>query len=137
LRPQRSPQPPQFSGSKLTSVQSVNDGSNGAGHSCVKSGQPHSPSLQKAPSSSQRSPQPPQFSGSNRMLVQRSVALSSPKAQRSGAKSRQRHCHLTETGTGFVHVAERLPDQPSPLSFFLQSELQFRSVFFEAILNGP
>ncbi len=43
-------------------------------------------------------------------------------------------CHLTETGTSFVHVAERTEDQPSNLSFFLRSELGFRATVLEALL---
>ncbi len=43
-------------------------------------------------------------------------------------------CHLTETGTGFVHVAERLENQPSNLSFFMRSELEFRALVLESML---
>ncbi len=46
-------------------------------------------------------------------------------------------CHLTETATSFVHVAERLPGQPSALSFFLRSELDRRVVGFDQLLNTP
>ena len=35
-------------------------------------------------------------------------------------------CHLTHTGTSFVHVEERPADRPSGLSTFMRSELEFR-----------
>jgi cysteine-rich repeat protein len=46
-------------------------------------------------------------------------------------------CHLTETGTQFVHVAERLENQPSNLSFFLRSELEFRATVVDSVLAAP
>jgi hypothetical protein len=46
-------------------------------------------------------------------------------------------CHLTETGTGFVHVFERLPGQPSNLSFFMRSELDFRATVLDGVLATP
>lgn len=35
-------------------------------------------------------------------------------------------CHLTETGTAFVHIVERQANRPSALSNFMRSELEFR-----------
>jgi cysteine-rich repeat protein len=43
-------------------------------------------------------------------------------------------CHLTRTGTGFVHVAERAADRPSELSIFMRSELAFRQRLIESFL---
>ena len=43
-------------------------------------------------------------------------------------------CHLTHTGTNFVHIAERLPTQASALSSFMRSELLFRGTDLEAFL---
>jgi cysteine-rich repeat protein len=45
-------------------------------------------------------------------------------------------CHLTETGTGFVHVAERTAEQPSQLSTFMRSELSFRVGDLERFLGS-
>jgi len=45
-------------------------------------------------------------------------------------------CHLTETGTGFVHVAERTENQSSNLSFFVRSELEFRAVVLQSVLDA-
>ena len=44
-------------------------------------------------------------------------------------------CHLTETGTGFVHVGERDAARPSELSPFLRSELIFRALLLEDIAS--
>lgn len=44
-------------------------------------------------------------------------------------------CHLTQTGTDFVHVTERTPDQPSRLSTFMRSELEFRGRTLDAFLT--
>jgi cysteine-rich repeat protein len=47
-------------------------------------------------------------------------------------------CHLTETGTSFVHVAERTENAPSNLSLFMRSELEFRAILLENLLvTGP
>lgn len=46
-------------------------------------------------------------------------------------------CHLTHTGTSFVHIAERPADQPSALSIFMRSELAFRSADLGAFLAMP
>ena len=46
-------------------------------------------------------------------------------------------CHLTETGTGFVHVGERLEDRPSNLSFFMRSELEFRATVLKSVIEAP
>jgi hypothetical protein len=40
-------------------------------------------------------------------------------------------CHLTETGTGFVHIGERDRDRPAELSPFMRSELVFRALLLE------
>jgi hypothetical protein len=40
-------------------------------------------------------------------------------------------CHLTETGTGVVHIGERDVDQPTDLSPFMRSELVFRALLLE------
>ena len=45
-------------------------------------------------------------------------------------------CHLTETGTGFVHVGERTATTQSNLSQFLLGELEFRAAFLETVA-GP
>jgi cysteine-rich repeat protein len=48
-------------------------------------------------------------------------------------------CHLTETGTQFVHVIERTAEAPSSLSLFMTSEVAFRSADLDAFLSssGP
>ncbi len=43
-------------------------------------------------------------------------------------------CHLTQTGTGFVHIIERNADQPSELSTFMRSELEFRGRTLDTFL---
>ncbi len=45
-------------------------------------------------------------------------------------------CHLTETGTRFVHVAERPEGRPSSLSLFMRSELEFRATVLETVLSA-
>jgi hypothetical protein len=45
-------------------------------------------------------------------------------------------CHQTETGTSFVHVAERTEDRPSTLSTFMQSELAFRLLDLQNFLSS-
>ncbi|MCE9572601.1 MAG: DUF4215 domain-containing protein [Deltaproteobacteria bacterium] len=46
-------------------------------------------------------------------------------------------CHLTQTGTAFVHIAERDLATASPLSTFMRSELEFRRGDLEAFLAQP
>ncbi|MCC7071662.1 MAG: hypothetical protein IT383_10080 [Deltaproteobacteria bacterium] len=45
-------------------------------------------------------------------------------------------CHLTETGTSFLHVEEATPARPALLSAFLRGELEYRGVLLDA-LTGP
>lgn len=44
-------------------------------------------------------------------------------------------CHLTHTGTTFMHVSERSAERPSQLSAFLRGELEFRTRTLDTFLT--